>query len=74
MVRVYGGSNCSFELNPLIIVLCIVLFGFMASRAVSFEVMTHVIKDVRDGSMLVWTILIFIPASLQMWRLKTCDP
>ena len=62
------------RLNPLIMVLCIVLFGFMASRAVSFEVMTHVIKDIRDGSMLVWTILIFIPASLQMWRLEDLRP
>lgn len=61
--------------NPLIILFSIILFIWLAlSRAVSPNELTHIIKTIREGSMLLWTPLVFWPALVQIWRLEKFRP
>lgn len=61
--------------NPLIIVLMAMLFVWLASSgAVSANELTHITKNIREGSMLIWTPLVFWPALVQTWRLEKLRP
>lgn len=61
--------------NPLIIVLMAAVFVWLAlSHAVSATELTHITKNIREGSMLIWTPLIFWPALVQTWRLEKLRP
>ena len=56
-------------INPLIMLVCIGLFLFMVpSRLLSFDASEHVIKSIRDAAMIIWAVLIFIPAGVYLWR------
>lgn len=61
--------------NPLIIVAMAVLFVWLAlSRAVPSNELIHITKGIREGSMLIWTPLVFWPALVQTWRLEKLRP
>ncbi len=55
--------------------ICIGLFVWFASyRPISTDAMIYLIKDVRDVMMIAWTILIFIPFSIHLWRNEQVRP
>lgn len=62
-------------LNGVTIAVCIGLFTwFLSSRLVSTELITYLIKDVRDVMMITWTALIILPIELHIWRSERIRP
>ena len=59
------------QVNPAIVVLSFVLFIYLVTwQTPSTDELTHIVKSIREGSMLVWTPLVFIPAGVRMWQLE----
>ncbi len=55
--------------------LCIGFFvGSMAFHLTSRDVIIYVIKDFRDVIMAAWTMLIFVPVSVKLWRNERVRP
>lgn len=65
MKRVY------LRANPAIVALSFVLFMYLVIwQTPSSNELTHIVKSIREGSMLVWTPLVFIPSGIRMWQLE----
>ena len=47
---------------------------FVASRLISNAAIIYLIKDLRDGMMIAWMFLIFIPFSVQLWHREQVRP
>ena len=57
--------------NPAIVVISFVLFMYLVTwQTPSTDELTHIVKSIREGSMLVWTPLVFIPAGIRMRQLE----
>ncbi len=55
--------------------LCIGLFIWFAThRPISRDAIIYLLKDVRDVMMIAWTILIFFPFSIHLWRHEQVRP
>lgn len=74
-VRLAGTRRVFHRVNPLIILLCIVLFVLLLPpRVIPFTASEHIIKTVRDAAMIAWAALVFIPAGLYLWQTERVRP
>jgi len=61
--------------NPVIMALMVLLFAWLANeKAVSSDVITHSVKSIREGAMLLWTPLVFWPTLIRIWKLEQFRP